>query len=345
MRLYEVAPITHSILLVDGRDDINELILEMYYVSEDFWGKAKERVSKFTDFVNKAAKRLQDTEPVIAFDQKVDELITRYRATLGEDHPAVKAARTLSQIGTNHPKKTAFIIGVLSGLASVLGSPAAGMVLGGALRTAVGLAKGERASTAIGKAAAVAGTGVLAGAAASQVADALASVGHAAIDIVRDAVEPLGTGFLKIQHTTTINGKTFNFSGIIPRETWEKLETLKSRIPSMNSPEFAQRQGTYLSIMDKYFNNSEMQAHFADLANERGIEIDKRTLMKGKVSQIANIIKAISGGMAGGVLAAKVEKGSTAPENQSMIQYVSKIAQTLSPREIALVISAVQRAG
>ena len=134
-------------------------------------GKAINAAKKLNQVVDKAAKTLQNTAPVENFDVKVDQLLGKWKETLGADHQAVKLAQQFGEFGKKNPKKTAFVIATLSGLASFAGSPAAGMALGTVLRSAVGVAKGERASTALGKAVKIAGAGAAAGAAAGGLAD------------------------------------------------------------------------------------------------------------------------------------------------------------------------------
>ncbi len=134
-------------------------------------GKAKEALGKLNNVVKKAGGKLQDSRPVQNFDIKVDQVLGKWKESLGPDHKAVKLAQQFGEYGKKNPKKSAFIIATLSGLASFAGSPAAGMALGTALRTAAGLAKGERASTAIGKAAKVAAIGTAIGAAAGVLGD------------------------------------------------------------------------------------------------------------------------------------------------------------------------------
>lgn len=139
-------------------------------------GRAKNALSKLNDVVNSAAKKLQSTETVQNADIKIDQLLDKWKNEIGADSKTVKLAQQVGEFGKNNPKKAAFAIALLAGLASFAGSPAAGMAVGTALRTAMGLAKGERASTAVGKAAKVAAVGTAAGAAA----DSLTGAGEVA---------------------------------------------------------------------------------------------------------------------------------------------------------------------
>ena len=132
---------------------------------------AKELARKMTEAIKKGAKKLQDTEPVQGFDMKVADTLGKWKEKLGDDHKAVKLAQQMGEFGKKHPKKTAFIIGALTALTSAVGSPAFGAAAGLAMRTAMGLAKGERASAAIGKAALTGAIGASVGMAGKEVAE------------------------------------------------------------------------------------------------------------------------------------------------------------------------------
>lgn len=140
-------------------------------------GRAKNALSKLNDVVNAAAQKLQNTKAVQNADIKIDQLLDKWKNEIGADSKTVKLAQQIGEFGKNNPKKAAFAISLLSGLASFAGSPAAGMAVGTALRTALGLAKGERASTAVGKAGKLAAVGTAIGAAAGGISDTLGGAG------------------------------------------------------------------------------------------------------------------------------------------------------------------------
>lgn len=148
-------------------------------------GKAKDLAVKMVATVKKGAEKLQNTEPVQAFDLKVDKILGDWKQKLGNDHKAVKLAQQLGEFGKQNPKKTAFIIAVLSALAGFAGTPAFGAAAGMAMRTAMGLAKGEKASTQVGKAAAFGAIGGAAG----MVGDAISGAGEAGADAAAGAGE------------------------------------------------------------------------------------------------------------------------------------------------------------
>lgn len=126
--------------------------------------KAKDIIAKYTD-------KLQNSKPVEAFDAKADKLLQTIRNEFKDDAKVVQMAQKLGEFGKKHPNWTAGIIGTLTAVASMAGSPVAGAVVGGVLRTVVGLAKGEKASTAIGKSLKVAALGSIAGVGVKHIGD------------------------------------------------------------------------------------------------------------------------------------------------------------------------------
>ena len=151
-------------------------------------GKAKagkDLAKKMIATIKKGADKLQNTEPVQAFDMKVADALGTWKEKLGPDHKAVKLAQKMGEFGKEHPMKTQFIIGVLTALTGALGTPAFGAAAGLAMKTAMGLAKGERASTVLGKAALFGAIGAGAGAVGAAILDT---------NVVAGAVSGAGVG-------------------------------------------------------------------------------------------------------------------------------------------------------
>lgn len=123
-------------------------------------GKAVDIPGKVNDIINKAGQWLQDTTPVKMADQKFEDLKAKVAAKFPE------LDQQLTSLGTwmkENPGKSAFVIGVLTALASVAGGPAGGAIAGQVLRGAAELIKGEKLSTAVGKGIKTAALGYLSG--------------------------------------------------------------------------------------------------------------------------------------------------------------------------------------
>jgi hypothetical protein len=114
-------------------------------------GKGVDVAKQVNDTVNKVGTWLQNTTPVQGFDAKFEQLKQSVRSKMGEDNKIIQGIDRLGQLAKNNPGKTAAIIGVLTTIASLAGTPAAGAVVGGILRGTTELLKGEKLSTTIGK--------------------------------------------------------------------------------------------------------------------------------------------------------------------------------------------------
>jgi hypothetical protein len=114
-------------------------------------GKGVDVASQVNDAVNKVGTWLQNTTPVQGFDAKFEQLKQSVRSKMGEDNKIIQGIDRLGQLAKDNPGKTAAIIGVLTTIASLAGTPAAGAVVGGILRGTTELLKGEKLSTTIGK--------------------------------------------------------------------------------------------------------------------------------------------------------------------------------------------------
>lgn len=128
--------------------------------------KTKEQASKIKKIVAKKLTdikdRVQNSKPVENFDNKVENYINELKEKKA-DNKVVKSAVAIGEYAKEHPTLTNFAIGALTAAATMLATPTGGMAAGMLLRSAVGVMKGEKASTAIGKAAVVAATGAVVG--------------------------------------------------------------------------------------------------------------------------------------------------------------------------------------
>jgi hypothetical protein len=283
-------------------------------------GKAKQAISKLNDVVTKAAQKLQDTTPVQQADTKIDQLLSQWKQKAGgDDAKVVKLAAQLGELGKKYPKRAAFAIAALSGLASFAGSPVAGMAVGTALRTALGLAKGERASTAFGKAVKVAAVGSIIGSGVSSLADSLSDFSGSAIDTIRNVVKPL-KDYVSIDREININGQQFNFSGIAPKAVYDHIDSLGKKASDLFTsddagPAWIKAEAKFLSAMDNVLNSDNLQQKYAQALLDQGVEVDKRAIMKATGSKISQMIGAISAGAGGGAGGAAAEGK---PKNESL---------------------------
>lgn len=395
MKLNEIKDIKyHGIVLVEGRDDINELILEAYQLNETLLDeyqseqyqldefsiggaakglakgakgaiaggkalaqgaqkvaaggkalaqgavaggkkavaggkKAADAVGKLNNFINKTASKLQDTTPVQNFDAKVAQIIGNYKEKLGGDNKAVQIAQKMGELGKKHPKKTAFIIGALSGLTSVLGSPVAGMAVGGALRTALGLMQGERASTAVGKAAKVATVGSFVGMGAEGLGEVFGQAADIALNIdevvVGDNVVHL-TGEIGSAST----GTEIALDNYLPKEKYGEFEQLRKEMFAANGSEAKSAAMMKIHNFLGAFVNQEEQLKSAFTVAQEAGNSESLTAAAGG---------AAAAGAAGGAAATQVSTADAKIEKAANI-----ISTKLKPEEKAAILKFVTAA-
>lgn len=138
--------------------------------------------------VQRAVQKYQTVEPIQ--DPKViDSLVSKVNGGSISDK-LKQATKQIGEYAKKHPKMTNTLVGVLAAAASFAGSPIAGTIVGAALRTGIGLAKGESLAKAAGKAALIAGAGAAVGHLAGQAMDAIG--GHATSQATQSAGELSG---------------------------------------------------------------------------------------------------------------------------------------------------------
>ena len=148
-------------------------------------GKGVDVGKKANEIINNLGKRLQNTTPVKAFDQKFDDL----KRKINTKFPDSKILDAVSNMGIwaqENPGKTAAIIGVLTAIASLAGGPIGGAIAGQVLRGSVELLKGEKLSTAIGKGVKTAAYGFIAGKTFELLGDAISG----GAQVVKDNLVP-----------------------------------------------------------------------------------------------------------------------------------------------------------
>lgn len=148
-------------------------------------GKGKDVISAANQMIDDAGRWLQDTAPVKAFDAKFEEAKAAVKAKLGNSAGGQKILQSVESLGNyakENPAKTAFVIGVLTAIASVAGGPLGGAIAGQVLRGSLELVKGEKLSTAIGKGIKTAALGYLSGKAFEMLGDWFADVRAEIID-------------------------------------------------------------------------------------------------------------------------------------------------------------------
>ena len=189
------------------------------------WEKVKSMVGKgisgvktANDAINKLGQLAQNTAPVQGFDNKVDGLLKK----IGDANPKVaELATKYGEWAKKNPVKQGLIIGMLTAVASLAAGPAGGAAAGAVLRAGNELLKGEKASTAVGKAAKGAALGALAGATVNTIGPMIANT-----DVVFNQI-PGVTELSRWQAVAMGTGRPHvQFDAMIPTSLAPKVEKL-----------------------------------------------------------------------------------------------------------------------
>ena len=105
---------------VEGRDDINELIMEFYRLDESIIGDG---MGKIKNLASKAMQKLKDSRPVANFRGRAAGILSKYKEKFGPTHPATKAAEEIAQHAEQNPERSSFVTTMLNGLTSLFGRP------------------------------------------------------------------------------------------------------------------------------------------------------------------------------------------------------------------------------
>jgi hypothetical protein len=191
---YDAQPLVKQAYLCEAAltaDQIGQLFTQAEKTANDgganrtALGKSKDVIAAANKMINDAGKWLQDTTPVKAFDSQFDKLKLNLKEKLGTSAAGQKTLKLVDNLGDyakENPKKTAFVIGILTMIAAVAGGPVGGAIAGQVLRGSVELVKGEKLSTAVGKGLKTAAIGALAGATIDAIGDAFGEIQMAVVD-------------------------------------------------------------------------------------------------------------------------------------------------------------------
>lgn len=188
-------------------------------------------VSKITD---QFGEWLQTTTPVQAADQKFEKLKKDIKAKLGDDSRVMKGINSLGQWAKDNPGTSAAVIGLMTVIASIAGSPAAGTVVAYTLRGALELIKGEKLSTAVGRGLKTAAITWLAGQALELVKDGILAVFDRIADIykITTTITPVNDVIGDVNMMVEVNGRSYIDVSNMPmfKADYEVLDKLRDQV-------------------------------------------------------------------------------------------------------------------
>lgn len=272
--------------------------------------------------VKELAKAAQNSGPVRNADQQFEKL----KKQIADENP--KLTNQLSGIGDwmkENPKKASLGIAVLTAAAAFATGPAGGAAAGFLLRSTKDLLKGEKLSTAAGKAAATAGAGALAGIAFDSIGDgvidnivnadladidaleqsfkdanvseAMANVDPEYVDLVDDI-----QGFTDLEIGGNINGFDYNYDVIMSPDQMEQYKSFRTDLSNMDSfsDEWYQKTAQFHDFMAEIQNDPMQETYRQALAaveaaqNSEMLTIDQLDQMLADYTELDDKIEAMT---------------------------------------------------
>ena len=202
--------------------------------------------------VNELGKLLKDTQPIKNMDIRFNEL-KKDIISKKPNSEVIKAVEKYSNWAKQNPKKSSFVVGILTTISSILAGPLGGLAAGFFIGSIDKLLKGQDLSTALGTSVKTAAYGYLAGVAfkflSKEIIDAIGNADHVEIaaaqkELLNANKEPIMNAlaekypgaaekFSNIVHTHTrgnINGYFYNFDVYLDDKLASQFEILKDNI-------------------------------------------------------------------------------------------------------------------
>jgi len=194
-------------------------------------GKGVDVAKEVSKVMDQVGLWLQDTAPVQFFDKKFEELKTKIKGGLGEDSKTMGYITALGQAAKDNPGTTAAVIGILTVVAGLVGSPAAATLVAYTLRAGVELIKGEKLSTAVGQGLKTAAIVWLTGKAFELVKDAVIAVADQLADLIKitSDIAPINDVVGNVNMNVNVNGQSYINVTEMPmlRADYTQLDGLK----------------------------------------------------------------------------------------------------------------------
>lgn len=306
-------------------------------------------IKKINQKVNELGKKLQDTEPVQNFDSQIEKLKQDIKQKAGDNNKIIKQVEKYADFAKQNPGKSAFVIGVLTAAAAFAASPAGGAAVGFLLRSANELAKGEKASSAAGKAAKTAAVGALAGVAAanvsSAVTDAVAEMGIDQIDAAKagfeqanvenaledveaaygDAIPDDVQDYRNLSGNVSLNGFSYGFDLYLSPEQLEEYRSLTQAwdATELGTPESKEAFIKVVDFLEGAADDPQQStirqyAAALNAAQDAGLTIDQVNQLSGDLNDLADKVDAL---------------GKAEPAIASAVQAAAQQADELKKKE------------
>jgi len=229
--------------------------------------KVVQGVKSANDAVDRLGRLAQNTGPVKNFDDKVEDILDR----IGDKNPKIKELATkYGEWAKKNPVKQGLIIGMLTATAGVLAGPGGGAAAGAILRAGNELLKGERASTAVGKAAKTAAVGAALGAVAGA---SVQTIGQA-FKAAEPVMEPLKqlNNVVRLQINHTINGNPIlTINQLFPKEVADQIRALHREASNALNTREVDRAMAVLRRIDSMVEDPRVTARVNQMVTQNNV--------------------------------------------------------------------------
>ena len=289
-------------------------------------------MKKVNDKVNELGRMAQNAGPVKDMDKKFAELKNKIGTS---DNKLAQGVKAVSDWAKANPGKATLAVAILTAVAAFATGPAGGAAAGFLLRSTNDLLKGEKLSTAVGKAAKTAAIGALAGAAFSVIGDnVVANIeaeGQDAIEATTasleqanlsdamaevsakygDVIPQLDGGYNALKLSGSINNYYYNFDVVLTGEEIEQYKALEAAVTSAkNVAPTEALQATaklhdFLAGVQSSDGQDTLRAAIAALkqAKESGLTVEQLEGLVGKINDLESFVDAAEQNMDGAAAA------------------------------------------
>jgi hypothetical protein len=292
-------------------------------------GKGVDVAKEVNKIMDQVGTWLQDTAPVQFFDKKFEELKTKIKNGLGEDSKTLGYINALGQAAKDNPGTTAAVIGLLTVVAGLVGSPAAATLVAYTLRSGVSLVKGEKLSTAVGQGLKTAAITWLTGKAFELVKDAVIAVADNLADLVSITtnITPINDVVGNVNMNVNVDGQTYIDVSQMPmlQTDYTQLDGLKQAFydampPGGNGEDAAAALQAFNAKLAE-LTTADYAQKVADAASgagadSSGLAFTTYDTVRDGMNQVGDALQAVAQGAAAGISAMPNSTDATTPAEE-----------------------------
>ena len=341
-RIYkEFTPLIEAVLSQDQVNQIFQGVEQSASASGNnrtLLGKGVDVAKDANKIIDQVGVWLQDTAPVQFFDKKFEQLKRDIKGKLGDNSKVMMGINALAGAAKENPGTTAAVIGLLTVIASIAGSPAAGALVAYTLRASVDLVKGEKLSTAIGHGLKTAAITWLTGKAFELVKDAVIAVADKIADIIgiTSNITPINDVVGNVKMDVTVNNTQYINVTDMPmlKADYTQLDGLKKAFydavpPGGNGADAAAALQAFNSKLAELSTQQYADIVQKALGDSTEVAFTTYDVVRDGINQVGDAVIALAQGVAAGASsmpgkddksAAEEPKGTTLDTDADKVQ-------------------------